>query len=85
MSRELPILFNTEMVEAILEGRKICTRRLVKPQQLIGIKPDRCNNASPDKLLKEKAMMFKPYCDMSDEEFINTAYMPPYDSIGELQ
>lgn len=78
MSRVLPILFNTEMVRANLDGRKTCTRRLVNPRQFMGMLPDRCKNATPDEFLKNKRMMFKPYCDMTDAELIMTAYKEPY-------
>jgi hypothetical protein len=73
-----PILFNTETVQAILDGRKSCTRRIVKPQQFVGMLPDKCKNKVPKEFLKEKKFMFKPYCDMTDIELINTAYKAPY-------
>ena len=74
-----PILFNTEMVRAILDERKSCTRRLISSRQFLGMLPDKCKNAAPDEFLKGKRMMFKPYCDMTDAELIMTAYKAPYE------
>lgn len=72
-----------EMVRAILDGRKSCTRRIVKTKQFVGLLPDKCKNGIPEEFLEEKKGMFKPYCDMTDTELISAAYKAPY-QIGDI-
>lgn len=40
-----------------LDGRKDCTRRIVKPQQPAGMLPDKCKNGVPEEFLKEKKLI----------------------------
>ena len=66
-----PILFNTDMVRAILEGRKTVTRRAVKPQSPGETHPQ-CFARMPyctDDILYVRETWNYGFCDTTDFEF----------------
>lgn len=69
--RILPVLFNTEMVRAILDDRKTATRRVVKKSQCM-----LADRKEPHGLDRKYA----PYDGMTEAELIACTYRPPYEA-----
>lgn len=69
--RILPVLFNTEMVRAILDDRKTATRRVVKKSQCM-----LADRKEPHELDRKYA----PYDGMTEAELIACTYRPPYEA-----
>lgn len=76
-----PILFNTEMVRAILDGRKTATRRIIKPQPPVTsvIKEIR-NNCFGWSFWEDMANyhMLQPPCHKGDILWVRETFAPMY-------
>lgn len=85
MSRVLPILFNTDMVRAILGNRKAVTRRIIK-DNVVGVLNSPYHKEHPevpDKLLLRK-LCNAPY-DHGDILYVRESWAQTTDLFGEFK
>jgi len=76
--KERPIILNTEMVKAVLEGRKTQTRRIIKPQpKWIGNPniPFKTIDADP------KGIINCPYGQVGDRLYVRETWCKPDDEV----
>lgn len=80
MQKQLPILFSTAMVQAILEGRKTMTRREMKPQPVKNLFEGNISGNSVDGWLMPGTQFFWPAGDTPDVSFLKC----PYGKVGDV-
>lgn len=89
--KEIPMLFNTDMVKAILEGRKTQTRKIVKPQPPKGyilagmITSTTGSNKDIGKLAftdldYRDSHLYKPPCQVGDVIWVRETWQEIYES-----
>lgn len=82
MNKTKPILFSTQMVHAILEGRKTMTRRVVKPQPKHFLSRD-ARNREPIAVWIDNEKWVKPRYQVGDVLWVRETWQDLSDNEGE--
>lgn len=78
--RERPILFNIEMVKAILDGRKTCTRRAIKfPNGMTGRPIGKAGDNSNPLGVMYIGGIKRPPCQLGDILYVRETWCSAYD------